>query len=33
VVHRRLSLPGDRSLVREIAAKSALDLVRRTLAH
>jgi competence/damage-inducible protein CinA-like protein len=32
VVHRRAVLPGDRSLVREIAAKAALDLVRRTLA-
>jgi nicotinamide-nucleotide amidase len=31
VQHRRLMLPGDRGLVREIAAKSALDLVRRAL--
>lgn len=31
VTHRRLSLPGDRSLVREIAAKCALDLIRRTI--
>jgi nicotinamide-nucleotide amidase len=31
VQHRRLFLPGDRALVREIAAKSALDLVRRAL--
>jgi nicotinamide-nucleotide amidase len=31
VTHRRLSLPGDRSLVREIAARCALDLVRRTI--
>jgi nicotinamide-nucleotide amidase len=31
VQHRRLLLPGDRSLVREIATKSALDLVRRAL--
>ncbi|MCE9635385.1 MAG: competence/damage-inducible protein A [Planctomycetes bacterium] len=31
VTHRRLSLPGDRALVREIAAKCALDLVRRTI--
>jgi competence/damage-inducible protein CinA-like protein len=31
VQHRRLLLPGDRALVREIAAKSALDLVRRAL--
>jgi nicotinamide-nucleotide amidase len=29
--HRRLMLPGDRALVREIAVKSALDLVRRAL--
>ena len=31
VQHRRLLLPGDRALVREIAVKSALDLVRRAL--
>lgn len=31
VTHRRLVLPGDRSLVREIAVKAALDLVRRSL--
>jgi len=31
VQRRRLVLPGDRSLVREIAVKSALDLVRRAL--
>jgi nicotinamide mononucleotide (NMN) deamidase PncC len=31
VTHRRLLLPGDRALVREIAVKSALDLVRRAL--
>ncbi|MCG3135224.1 MAG: Nicotinamide-nucleotide amidohydrolase PncC [Planctomycetes bacterium] len=31
VTHRRLALPGDRALVREIAAKSALDLLRRSL--
>jgi nicotinamide-nucleotide amidase len=31
VQHRRLFLPGDRALVREIAVKSALDLVRRAL--
>jgi nicotinamide-nucleotide amidase len=31
VQHRRLLLPGDRALVREIAAKAALDLVRRAL--
>lgn len=31
VTHRRLVLPGDRALVREIAVKSALDLVRRAL--
>jgi len=31
VTHRRLLLPGDRTLVREIAVKSALDLVRRAL--
>lgn len=31
VQHRRLLLPGDRALVREIAAKSVLDLVRRAL--
>jgi len=31
VTHRRVTLPGDRALVRELAAKSALDLVRRAL--
>jgi nicotinamide-nucleotide amidase len=31
VTHRRLTLPGDRALVREIAVKSALELVRRAL--
>jgi len=31
VTHRRLTLPGDRALVRDIAVKSALDLVRRAL--
>lgn len=31
VTHRRLVLPGDRALVREISVKSALDLVRRAL--
>ncbi len=31
VSHRRLLLPGDRTLVREMSVKSALDLVRRTL--
>lgn len=31
VTHRKLTLPGDRGLVREIAARSALDLVRRIL--
>jgi hypothetical protein len=31
VAHRRLVLPGARALVREIAVKSALDLVRRAL--
>jgi nicotinamide-nucleotide amidase len=31
VQHRRLTLPGDRALVREIAVKSALDMVRRAL--
>ena len=31
MTHRRLMLPGDRALVRDIAAKSALDLVRRAL--
>lgn len=31
VQHRRLRLPGDRDLVRELAVKSALDLVRRAL--
>lgn len=31
VQHRRLTLPGDRALVRELAVKSALDLVRRAL--
>jgi nicotinamide-nucleotide amidase len=31
VTHKRLLLPGDRALVREIAVKSALDLVRRAL--
>ncbi len=29
--HRRLLLPGDRALVRELATKCALDLVRRHL--
>jgi nicotinamide-nucleotide amidase len=32
VTHRRAVLPGDRTLVRDIAVKSALDLVRRALA-
>jgi len=32
VTHRRMVLPGDRALVREIAVKSALDLVRRATA-
>lgn len=32
VVHRRVVLPGDRTLVRELASKTALDLVRRALA-
>jgi len=31
VTHRRVVLPGDRALVREIAVKCALDLVRRAL--
>lgn len=31
VTHRRAVLPGDRSLVREIAVKSALDLLRRSI--
>jgi PncC family amidohydrolase len=31
VTHRRVVLPGDRALVREIAVKAALDLVRRAL--
>jgi len=30
--HRRVVLPGDRDMVRELAAKCALDLARRTLA-
>ena len=31
VTHRHAVLPGDRSLVREIAVKSALDLLRRSI--
>ncbi len=31
VTHRRVVLPGDRALVREIAVKCALDFVRRAL--
>ena len=31
VTHRRVVLPGDRALVREIAVKCALDLIRRAL--
>jgi competence/damage-inducible protein CinA-like protein len=31
LTHRRVHLPGDRTLVREMAVKTALDLVRRAL--